>query len=122
MRPKALVERLPESAMNEDDQALWPAFRSKEIEAVSCALAIWDVERRAAAVLECVAIGLRGLHPRGRPAFAARNVRSIRIGIVPVGNLMKNHAFRFPFDSVGRADPIDARRQPVYTGKRPSRR
>src|SRR5881396_1008043 len=49
MRPKALVERLPESAMDEDDQALWPAFRSEKIEAVSCALAIADIERRAAA-------------------------------------------------------------------------
>src|SRR6266542_2152111 len=74
MRPKALVERLPESAMDEDDQALWPAFRSEEIEAVSCALAIWNVERRAATAVKCVAIGLRGLHPRGRQAFAARNV------------------------------------------------
>src|SRR6266508_6978522 len=45
MRPKALVERLPESAMDEHDQALWPALRSKEIEAVSCALAIADIGR-----------------------------------------------------------------------------
>ena len=87
--------------MDEDDQALWPAFRFKEIEAVSRALAIADIERRTAAALKGIAIGLRRLHPRGRPAFTARNVRSIRIGVVPVGNLMKNHAVRFPFDSVG---------------------
>src|SRR6185436_4869819 len=64
MRPKALVERLPESAMDKNDQALWPAFRCKEIEAVSCTLAIADIERRAAAALKYIAIGLRGLHPR----------------------------------------------------------
>src|SRR3954454_20163422 len=57
MRPKALVQRLPESAMDEDDQAVWTAFRCKEIEAVSSALAIADIERGAAAILKCVAIG-----------------------------------------------------------------
>src|SRR5215218_9604578 len=95
MRPKALVERLPESAMDENNQALWSAFRCKEIEAVSCTLAIADIERRTATAVKSIAIGLRGLHPRSRPAFAARNVRSIRVGVVPVGNLMKNHAVRF---------------------------
>src|SRR6186713_923316 len=48
MRPEALVECLPEPAMDEHDQALWPAFRCKEIEAVSWTLAIADIERRAA--------------------------------------------------------------------------
>src|SRR4051794_20915646 len=98
MRPEALFNAFPEPAWTENNQALWPAFRCKEIEAVSCPLAIADIERRAAAALKGVAKGLRGLHPRGRPAFAARNVRRIRIGVVPVGNLMKNHAVRFPFD------------------------
>ena len=42
------------------------AFRAKEIEAVSCALAIEDVERRAAAALKCVAIGLRGCAHTGQ--------------------------------------------------------
>src|SRR5215510_7054099 len=91
MRPEALVERLPEAAMDEDDQALWSAFRPEDIEAVPRALAIADVERRTAAALKRVAIGLRGLHPRCRPAVATRNVRRIRIGVGPIGNLMRNH-------------------------------
>ena len=82
--------------MDENDEAPGGGFGAEQIEAVSRPLTIGNVERRAAAALKFIAIDPGGLHPGLRPALAAGNVGTIGVGVVPVGNLMKDHRCRFP--------------------------
>src|SRR5450759_1655968 len=97
VRPEALVEGAPEPAMNKDHQAPGPAFGAEKIKPVSRPLAIADVERCATALLEFIAIDLSWLHPCRRPALATRDVGAVRIGVVTVGTLLEDHAYRLPF-------------------------
>ena len=78
--------------MDENHQALGLAFGMEQIETVSRPLAIADIERRAATAPQFIAIGLGRLHPGRRPALATWDVGTIGVGVVPVGNLMKDHA------------------------------
>src|SRR5205807_8893287 len=92
MRPEALVERTPETAMHEDDQTLGSTFRQKKIEAIARPLAIDDIKPCAALAAKGIAIGLRLRHPCRWPAVAPGDVRTIGLGVVPVVYPLKNHA------------------------------
>ncbi len=83
--------------MDENNQPLGLALGTEQIKAVSRPLAITDIKRRATTAPQFIAIGLGGLHPGRRPALATGDVGAIGVGVVPVGNLMKDHAGRFPF-------------------------
>src|SRR3954471_16694130 len=96
MRPETLVQRLPEPAMNKNDQPLGRPLGTEKVKTVSRPFAVADVERCAIAACQLIAIGLRGLHPGRRPAFAAGNVGAVGVGVVPVGNLTKEHAGSVP--------------------------
>ncbi len=91
MRPEALVEQMPVSAMHEDDEALGLALRKEKIETVSRPLAIGQIQPGAPGACHFHAKRLGRPDPGRRPAIATGNMGAIGIGVVPVGDLVQNH-------------------------------
>jgi len=107
MRPIALVELQPVAAVHEDDETSCRAFRQEEVRAVSRPRAVGKVQPCPSRRRKRASEGFGRSGPRRRPSLAARDVRAVGIGLVPVRNAVFQHRFHSPLMQPGRRNPPD---------------